>query len=352
MLVVTILDERRYPWTRPEGRELYRVLVTLYPSPRRALPVAERAGVKLWDIQQEQPASSLWSEILNYCAPRNGLLTALVEQAVADSHNDFLQALLADQSPPVAAEPLSGSGAPMFVRNDDTITEPEALLFHDDLSLPIGRIPALITTLGKLVELAPSVCKLTVRAGGAEQYGTGFRVGADLLLTNWHVVHSKVDKTPATMIAAEFAFEDDAAGRPVRATPISCDSTIVALSQEDDWAVIRTLDPLEAGWPTIELANNAVPDRDDAAFIIQHPMGMRKRVAFVRNQISYVDDRVVQYLTDTDVGSSGSPVVDAEGRIIALHHAGGRPLQEIGEPPMRKNEGIRISRVMEGWRDA
>jgi hypothetical protein len=349
---MSLLTESEYPWTHPEGRELYRLLVTLYPSPRRALPVAERAGVKSWEIQPEQPASSLWADILNYCAPRKGLLTALVEQAAADSPTAFLHALLADQSPLVAAEPLSGSGAPTFIRDDDTITEPEALLFHDDLSLPIGRLPALITTLGKLVELAPSVCKLTVRAGGAEQYGTGFRVGVDLLLTNWHVVHGKVDRTPASMIAAEFAFEDDAAGRPVAATPISCDASIVAMSQQDDWAVIRTLDPLEAGWPTIELANDAAPDRDDSAFIVQHPLGLRKRVGFVRNQISYVDERVVQYLTDTDVGSSGSPVVDADGRIIALHHAGGRPLQEIGEPPMRKNEGIRISRIVEGMRDA
>jgi S1-C subfamily serine protease len=349
---VNLLTESEYPWTQPEGRELYRFLVTLYPSPRRALPVAERAGVKLWDIQLEQPASSLWADILNYCAPRDGLLTALVEQAVADTPSDFLRALLADETPPVAAEPLSGRGAPQFVHNDDTITEPEALLFHDDLSLPIGRLPTLIATLGKLVELAPSVCKLTVRAGGTEQYGTGFRVGADTLMTNWHVVHSKADRSPATMIAAEFGFEDDAAGRPVAATVISCDAAIVASSQQDDWAVIRTLDPLQADWPAIELANDAEPDRDDSAFIIQHPMGMRKRVGFVRNQISYVDDRVVHYLTDTDVGSSGSPVVDAEGRIIALHHAGGRPLQEIGEPPMRKNEGIRISRVVEGMRDA
>lgn len=136
------------------------------------------------------------------------------------------------------------------------------------------------------------------------------------------------------------------------ATPISCAAATVASSEPDDWAVIRTLDPLESGWPTIELSNDAAPGRDDSAFIIQHPMGLEKRVAFVRNQISYVDDRIVQYLTDTAIGSSGSPVIDAQGRIIALHHAGGRPVQEIGEPPMRKNEGIRISRVVEGMRNA
>jgi V8-like Glu-specific endopeptidase len=68
----------------------------------------------------------------------------------------------------------------------------------------------------------------------------------------------------------------------------------------------------------------------------------------VRNQVSSFDDRVLHYLTDTQQGSSGSPVFDAQGRLIGLHHAGGTPQQVIGKPPMAKNEGIRIPRVVAG----
>jgi V8-like Glu-specific endopeptidase len=71
-------------------------------------------------------------------------------------------------------------------------------------------------------------------------------------------------------------------------------------------------------------------------------------VGFVRNQVSFFDDRVVHYLTDTQEGSSGSPVFDRQGRLIALHHAGGRPQEVVGRSPMRKNEGIRISRIISG----
>jgi V8-like Glu-specific endopeptidase len=67
----------------------------------------------------------------------------------------------------------------------------------------------------------------------------------------------------------------------------------------------------------------------------------------VRNTISDVSDAVVRYLTDTEPGSSGAPVFDTAGRLIALHHAGGRPVEVAGKPPVSKNEGIRISRVLE-----
>jgi hypothetical protein len=68
----------------------------------------------------------------------------------------------------------------------------------------------------------------------------------------------------------------------------------------------------------------------------------------VRNQISYVDDLVAQYLTDTNVGSSSSPVVDRTGRLVALHRAGGRPRTVLGEPPVSMNEGYGFRRVVAG----
>ena len=55
----------------------------------------------------------------------------------------FLDALLADKSAPVSAEPLTKAG-PGF---DDSVTGLEALLFFDDLTMPVGKVPNLIATL-------------------------------------------------------------------------------------------------------------------------------------------------------------------------------------------------------------
>ena len=52
----------------------------------------------------------------------------------------------------------------------------------------------------------------------------------------------------------------------------------------------------------------SAPKAGDLAYILQHPNGQQKRLGFVRNMISEVDDGVVRYLTDTEfwiVGRAG-----------------------------------------------
>jgi len=116
----------------------------------------------------------------------------------------------------------------------------------------------------------------------------------------------------------------------------------------DDWAVIRTAAPLDPAILTLPLTAFADPVREAPAFIVQHPGGDRKRVAYVRNQITDFDDQVVHYLSDTQSGSSGSPVLNEDGKLVALHRIGGRPQEVAGKLPLRKNEGVRISRILEG----
>jgi V8-like Glu-specific endopeptidase len=56
----------------------------------------------------------------------------------------------------------------------------------------------------------------------------------------------------------------------------------------------------------------------------------------------------VQYLTDTEPGSSGSPVFDSQWRLVALHHSGGWLPEPGRETKFYRNEGININRVIDG----
>jgi hypothetical protein len=349
--MTALVDEFPFPWHRHEAQELHAVLCEIYPTPKGILWAANAAAINTAMIFTEQAAFYLWTEVLDMAAGarRNRDLVTLVEK-----HNDrnpkaaFLRALLAEaagaaDAVPGEYQPRGQDGAPSFIEASDQISEPEALLFHDDLTLEFGRIPWLVDILGRLREVGAAVCKLHSHRPGTSQFGTGFRISEDRLLTNWHVLNFG---GPATSVNAEFGFEDDGKGGGLTSTAFACDVATIVGDAALDWAVIRVADALPDAIPTISLAQAAVPVDGAPAFIIQHPGGERKRVGYVRNQVTQITDKVVQYLTDTQAGSSGSPVLDGDCRLVGLHHAGGRPQEVAGRPPLRKNEGVRIPPII------
>lgn len=342
----TLLADFPYPWAQPEAQQLHATLTQLYPSGSQAVALASRAGIAPGMVFAEQAPYAVWTDILDEAAA-HGLLRALVEQAhhrlaATSPARPFLAALLTDSPPPLAAE---GDGAASgFLHADDSISEPEALLYADDLTLLTNQVPALIATLQKLVRLAPAVCRLTVEVNDLRQYGTAFRIGPHLLLTNWHVLYNHRSQQPATSVLAEFGYESDAPHAGSVAVP--CDVASIQANQHNDWAVIQLAESLGSEWPIIALTRLNRPLIRSAAYIIQHPGGSAKRLGYVRNQVSYVNDRLVQYLTDTQEGSSGAPVFNEQGEVIAVHHAGGQPHTLLGRPPIKKNEGILVSRIL------
>ena len=337
-----IVDVSPYPFELPMAQELIRVLAQRFRMERDAMAFAEQY-IDVLKLAQGLSPLNLWHDILAEAASA-GVTRALV-QAVRDQQPNnsrvvFLDALLAAQSCPVSAEPLAMNG-PGF---NDTVLEPEALLFGDDLTIPAGQVATLIATLGKLTELAPAVCLLRVASAAGEFYGTGFRISANRVLTNHHVAFPQGQ--PPTQIHADFGFDVDASGGSLAVKSLSGDTASIVADQADDWAVVRVAD-MDPAWPVIDLSAAPEPRPGDAAYILQHPNGQRKRLGFVRNTITDLDPRFVRYLTDTEPGSSGSPVFDAMGRVIALHHKGGRPAEVAGKP-VSKNQGVLITRVREG----
>ncbi len=347
-----ILDQWPYPWTDKVAQQLHIMLCQVSPGSKNTILVAEKNGIDTTQIILDQAAYMLWVDIINQAA-LNGLLRNIVKDIfsrlnVNSPARPFFEQLLGDKPVIPDAEPRGVDGAPVFIKDTDEIKDPEALLYRDDLMLETGKIPQLIAILQKMISLSPAVCRLVVNIHGVGQFGTGFRIGPDMLLTNWHVLHRASNGVKATAVTAEFLYEDDGAGGILTAKPIKCDINTIVTNQADDWGIIKVIEPMDNAWPIIKLTESVSPVKEAPAFIIQHPRGDRKRIGYVRNQVSDFDDRVVQYLTDTESGSSGSPVFDITGKLFALHHAGGRPQEVLGKLPMTKNEGINIAKVKEG----
>ena len=159
-------------------------------------------------------------------------------------------------------------------------------------------------------------------------YGTGFLVGARLLMTNNHVIASRAE---ASQVEAEFGFEHDVDGvlsDPVQFnlhpdemffTDSNLDFTLVAVAPFSEGGVsIERFGRL----PLIPISGKGVGG--EWVSIVQHPNGQPKQIAIRASQIISLDpatvpgidlDHFIHYSTDTEPGSSGSPVLgDQHGR--------------------------------------
>lgn len=347
---MTWLKEPQYPYHERSAQQLLLALTQLYPSGKQAYFAAQKSQLQVHMINTEQAPMLAWKETLDQAA-REGRVQRVVQTALTDfpegSWAAFFQALLADQTPAVDFEQRLPSGGAMFLHANDNVTAPEALLFHDDLTLATGQLPGLINSLQTLLSVMPAVCLLEVNFKEGRGLGTAFRISADRILTNWHVLHPK-GLTPQA-ITATFGYEETASGHGISGPAYACDLNSVIGNAGDDWAVISIPELQDQDdIPRLPLTHGATAQRQQRAFVIQHPNGHRKRVAYARNTITYCDERVVQYLSDTQNGSSGAPVIDEQGRVIALHRAGGQPQEVAGRSPLKKNEGVAIACVLAG----
>lgn len=178
---------------------------------------------------------------------------------------------------------------------------------------------------------AKAVCRISTPT----TYGTGFLVGREYLMTNNHVL-GYVEE--AEQSVAEFGFEDSQAGKKVALEP----HRLFITNQELDFTIVACD---EEALPEVEpiplLRSPATVTRNERVNIIQHPRGRPKEVALHENQVTWVKDKVIQYRTDTEPGSSGSPVFNNNWDLVALHHAG----WSDGDGTAT-NEGIRISAIV------
>lgn len=190
----------------------------------------------------------------------------------------------------------------------------------------------------KYYQPARSIAKLTVFDGDEVYPCTGFLIGDDLLMTNFHCLPEK--NPPCPNIFAEFGYETK--GNDVER--VVC-TGVGPSSEEMDFATLRLKGSPGTKWGHLNLSSTDVKGQPDSVFVAQHPDGRVKHIAIqqcrIMNEFN-IGKIEFPHSCDTVGGSSGSPIIDEEGLVIGLHHAG---FAKSAPVSARYNRGIRASAI-------
>jgi Trypsin-like peptidase domain len=330
------LDAMPLDFSHPGVQDVLGTLTENYYAAKQVLPLLKDAKISPADVDLEKPMSQAWYDILEVARKQDKLRNLL---GVVARSSDAAVAHRIDElvaRSPVVAAPTDAGAIDWVV--DPADAEGLERQIEDRTSLLD------ISFLERGPQLAPSVARLLVTLSDGKYYGTGFRIGDDLLLTNHHVLFDAAG--PATKVEAWFGYERSFGGADRAHLVVDGLPDSIQGRSEHDWAVVRVGSPLPEAAEVLPVTGAPPPKPLDRVYIIQHPSGGVKKIGMIHNVVVNVTDDLVQYRTDTEGGSSGSPVFDESWRVVALHHRWGS--RTVAGRREYFNQGQRIERVVEG----
>jgi hypothetical protein len=215
----------------------------------------------------------------------------------------------------------------------------------------------------KLERIERQVCSLEIAGDHA---GTGFLIGHDLVMTNYHVIEDLLGAVPKfqpqqVRIRFDFKKSDDGAvlndgvrygladgswlvdASPYSAAEGANDFNQLPAPDELDFAVLRIAPHKKGGNNGTTPGHEPIMGSRDKTrgwiifpkqpasfspgmplFIVQHPKKEPMKMALATDSIIGLNGNGtrVRHKTNTEEGSSGSACFDSNWELVALHHAG------------------------------
>jgi hypothetical protein len=307
------------------------------------------------------PVPVIITDLINFVEDRSETAELLVAARASRPTNTKLIALAQRFSLAV--------DAPHGVQLEETIRETNGLLDPTTWVKSLGRIEG-------------RVCRIERRTlPKAKALGTGFLVGPDVVVTNYHVVRRLIDGSePRAKYLVRFDYkvlEDglsvnpgaefdlaadwDLGNRPFSVVDTKAQPHADPAPDELDYAFLRIegspgsnpipagkgadLDSDLRGWIDATDTDHDFVD-GSPLFILQHPEGSPLKLALDTSAAIGINGNGtrVRYRTNTKPGSSGSPCFDQNWRLVALHHSGD-PMYKPEFPANSWNEGIPFSAI-------
>jgi hypothetical protein len=295
-------------------------------------------------------------QLIRQAEAEGWILDLIVSARMARPQNAALQGL--------AAELGLGAAAPQNLER--IINE----------SVPFLDVSAWRARLG---ELEGQVCRVEVRAGRRVTIGTGFLVGPDLCLTNYHVAQPLIDgvaapadtrlrfdyrRTPDGTTVSHgtcFSLAEDwlvKASAPSPADLLPDSRGQLPAPDELDFALLRVRDsPGEApigkagqltdaevrGW--VKEAGSTGFEPESPLFLLQHPEGAPLKLSFGPSSGLNDNGTRLRYRVNSEPGSSGSPCLNAMLELVGMHHAGDPNFDRAHKPAY--NSAIPIKAILD-----
>ncbi len=313
------------------------LLAGYYPFKSDSLPVAKRASLNIINIGFHDKPVTNWYYIIDEAVKENKV-ELLIQAALQDYPDDLaLKGALEGALTGIISDIILDKESDWKNDAPDDADTYEKIIGKESTLLDIAYLE-----IGLLC--AKSVVRIELPDGAT---GSGFLIRDNFIITNNHVIGNKAVALDAKV---QFNYQRNAAGLDLKVKEFELDpQNGFATSPKDkhDWTAIKLKGDANTKWGELILKENSI-QKNQRVTIIQHPNGLHKQIALHHNYVRYADDNIVQYLTDTLPGSSGSPVFDDQWNLVALHHSGGN----IREPGTKRiafrNEGIHINKVIEG----